>query len=168
LPTPTAKPLASPSPALRPAPASRPTPLAAPAASAKRVAVAALPVHEAIATPHSPSAAAPPTQTPAPAQSVGTATVDDPASSVVRSYLQALARGDRLTATSYLARGLPSETFMNPAAHIESIRSSALGPQQYRVTADVQTSTGEYYVTFTVEPGPSGLQITDHYAIKPQ
>ncbi len=90
------------------------------------------------------------------------------ASAVVRSYLQALSHGDRATAATYLAHGLPSETFMNPDAHIESIRSANIGAQQYRVTADVQTTSGEYYVTFTVENGPLGLQITDHYAIKPQ
>lgn len=86
----------------------------------------------------------------------------------MRSYLQSLARGDRSTAASYLARGAPSERFMNSSAEIQSIRSASVGPQQYQVTADVQTSTGEYYVTFTVESGPTGLQITDHYSIKPQ
>jgi hypothetical protein len=96
------------------------------------------------------------------------ATGGDRASSLVRSYLEALARGDRATAASYLAHGLPSETFMSSDAHVESIRSANVGSEQYRVTADVQTATGEYYVTFTVEEGPAGLQITDHYAIKPQ
>ncbi|MBV8489362.1 MAG: hypothetical protein JO199_02440 [Candidatus Eremiobacteraeota bacterium] len=42
------------------------------------------------------------------------------------------------------------------------------GTQTYKVTADVTTSNGEYYITFTVAPGPGGLQITDHYAIKTQ
>jgi len=40
--------------------------------------------------------------------------------------------------------------------------------QQYKVTADVQATSGEYYVTFTVEETPGGLQITDHYAIQPR
>ncbi len=86
----------------------------------------------------------------------------------MRSYLGALARGDRSAAAGYLAHGAPSETFMNGNAHIESIRSTSLGPQRYHVTADIETSGGEYYVTFTVEQGASGLQIVDHYAIKPQ
>ena len=43
-----------------------------------------------------------------------------------------------------------------------------MGRKQYRVTADVETSSGEYYVTFTVEGVRSGYEITDHYAIKPQ
>jgi hypothetical protein len=86
----------------------------------------------------------------------------------VRSYLDALARGDRSTASSYLAHGSPTETFMNGGAHIESIREANLGAQQYQVTADVQSSNGEYFVTFTLEQSPLGLQITDHYSIKPQ
>ncbi len=79
-----------------------------------------------------------------------------------------MSRGDKATAGSYLAHGAPSETFMSSGSHIESIRSASEGAGQYKVTADVQTSAGEYYVTFTVAPGPAGLQITDHYAIKPQ
>lgn len=86
----------------------------------------------------------------------------------MRSYLGALARGDRTTAASYLATGLPSETFMNGNARIQSIRASNVGPQRYQVTADVMTSGGEYYETFTVEQGASGLQIVEHYWIKPQ
>ncbi len=57
---------------------------------------------------------------------------------------------------------------MNSGSRIESIRSANVGSQQYQVTADVQTTSGEYYVTFTVQQGPIGLQITDHYSIKPQ
>ncbi len=57
---------------------------------------------------------------------------------------------------------------MNQQAQIQSLRSAKVGSQQYQVTADVQTTSGEYYVTFTVESSPSGLQITDHYSIKPQ
>ncbi len=57
---------------------------------------------------------------------------------------------------------------MSRQAQIQSLRSAKVGPQQYQVTADVQTTSGEYYVTFTVEAGPAGLQITDHYSIKPQ
>ena len=91
----------------------------------------------------------------------------DQAAGIVRSYLGALARGDRSTATSYLARGLPGEAFMNSSARVVSVRPSAAG-SQYKVTADVQTSTGEYYITFTLEPGAGGLQIVDHYSIKTQ
>ena len=107
-----------------------------------------------------------PTETPSATPAAVSA--DDGASAVVRSYLAALARGDRTTAATYLSHGLPSETFMNGDAHIESIRATNVGPARYHVTADVMTSGGEYYATFTVEQGPSGLQIADHYWIKPQ
>jgi hypothetical protein len=57
---------------------------------------------------------------------------------------------------------------MNGESQIESIRSAPLSGSQYRVTADVKASSGEYFETFTVAPGPGGLQIVDHYWIKPQ
>jgi len=57
---------------------------------------------------------------------------------------------------------------MSSGSHISSIRSASVGPDTYKVTADVETASGEYYVTFTLEPGPAGLEITDHYAIKTQ
>jgi hypothetical protein len=82
--------------------------------------------------------------------------------------LLALARGDRATAATYLASGLPNETFMANDAHIQSIHSMAIGEEEYRVTADVETSGGEFYTTFTVEASGGGLQITDHYTTKPQ
>jgi hypothetical protein len=85
----------------------------------------------------------------------------------VRSYLGALARGDRSTAGSYLAQGSPSEAFMAANATVESVRSEPSGGG-YKVMADVKTSAGEYFETFTVAPGPGGLQITEHYWIKPQ
>ncbi|MBV8531846.1 MAG: hypothetical protein JO104_11045, partial [Candidatus Eremiobacteraeota bacterium] len=117
-------------------------------------------------------AATPRVAAPAPARTTAVRTVaangDTQAAAVVRSYLEALARGDSAAAGAYLAHGTPNESFMKAGAHIESISSANVGPQQYRVGADVQTSVGEYYVTFTVERGPSGLQITDHYTTKPE
>jgi hypothetical protein len=109
-----------------------------------------------------------PVHTAAPLEHAAAPSGDTRAAAVVRSYLGALARGDRETATSYLAHGTPTETFMSSGARIESIRTAAGGAAQYTVTADVQTSSGEYYTTFTVQQGPIGLQITDHYTIKPQ
>jgi len=108
-----------------------------------------------------------PTEPPTTATPAGVS-ANDNASSLVRSYLGALARGDRTTAASYLSDGLPSETFINGNARIESIRASSEGPQRYHVTADVVTSGGEYYGTFTVQQGPAGLQIAAHYWIRPQ
>ena len=90
----------------------------------------------------------------------------DQAAGIVRSYLGALARGDRATATSYLASGLPGEVFMDSNARVVSVHSTGESASQYKVAADVLTSTGEYYLTFVLVSGPGGLQITDHYAIK--
>jgi len=108
---------------------------------------------------------APTTAPAAPSQPV-TVAAENPPVSVVRSYLQALQRGDRATATTYLADGLPTETFVNSQAHIVSIASSSLSAHQYQVNADVQTPTGEYFLTFTVQQDSSGLRITDHSYVK--
>jgi hypothetical protein len=116
----------------------------------------------------SPAPKAPSPAPKAPSPAPASPNSDDRAGALVRSYLEALARGDRTAASSYLASGAPNETFMTPDARIESIRSSSVGPQQYRVTADIQTTSGEYYVTFTVEQNPAGLAITDHFSIKTQ
>jgi hypothetical protein len=172
-PSPMATPTRTPPPSESPAPTKKPakptptaTPSAAPVASAtptrapapvvaatrKTIVATARPV--AVATP---VPVAPPK---APAA--------DPAASLVRSYLEALARGDRATASTYLATGSASETFMTGEAQIESIRSTPQSNSNYLVTADVKSGGVEYYATFTVAPGPGGLQITDHYWIKPQ
>jgi hypothetical protein len=109
--------------------------------------------------------------TPAPAAPTPVAHPKAPAgesaASLVRSYLEALAHGDRSSASTYLAGGSPSETFMNGEAQIESVRAAPGSNSGYQVTADVKSGGVEYYGTFTVVPGPSGLQITDHYWIRP-
>jgi hypothetical protein len=56
---------------------------------------------------------------------------------------------------------------MNGEAQIESVRAAPGSNSGYQVTADVKSGGVEYYGTFTVVPGPSGLQITDHYWIRP-
>jgi hypothetical protein len=109
--------------------------------------------------------------TPAPAAPTPVAHPNAPAgesaASLVRSYLEALAHGDSSSASTYLAGGSPSETFMNGEAQIESVRAAPGSNSGYQVTADVKSGGVEYYGTFTVVPGPSGLQITDHYWIRP-
>jgi outer membrane biosynthesis protein TonB len=172
-PSPMAAPTRTPPPTESPVPTKKPvkptptsTPSAAPVASAtstrapapiatatrKAIVATARPI--AVATS---AAAAPPKAPPG-----------DPAASLVRSYLEALAHGDRATASTYLASGSASETFMSGEAQIESIRSTPQSNSNYKVTADVKSDGVEYYATFTVAPGPGGLQITDHYWIKPQ
>jgi hypothetical protein len=177
LPSATPTPLASASPtttpAIRPSPKSvaTPKPVATPHTNLERVAVKATPaIVVASATPVVAHVATPtPAPAPKPARAAPAVVAgDDRAAGVVRSYLEALARGDRSAAAGFLASGAPSETFMNAGSRIQSIHSANVGAEQYKVTADVQTGSGEYYVTFTLEAGPGGLQITDHYAIKPQ
>lgn len=85
----------------------------------------------------------------------------------MRGYLSALARGDESSAASYLSAGLPTEKFMSPDAKVTSVTSTKNGDGSFKVSADIQTPTGEYFETFTVQTGSNGLQITDHTAIKP-
>ena len=164
---PSASPSASTGPTAKPSPKSTPKP--APSPSPRVVYVTPAP-HRPTAAPNdvfTPSAATPviaAAATPAPNY---VAAGSDQAASIVRSYLGALARGDRATATSYLAHGLPSEGFMDANSRIVSIRNETTG-SPYKISADVQTSSGEYYITFTLQQGTGGLQIVDHYAIKPQ
>jgi hypothetical protein len=173
--TPTARPSSSPSP--KPTPSLSP-PTVRPSATPKAVAVKPLPAATARAvvyiTPAPSRTSAVSATAPAMVAAAVTAAPNyvapgnDQAAQIVRSYLGSLARGDRATATTYLAHGLPSEGFMDASSRILSIRPEGSASQQYKVTADVQTSTGEYYITFTLQPGPGGLQITDHYSIKTQ
>jgi hypothetical protein len=194
-PLPSVSPMASPTASPIPTPTSTPTPAKHPAATAKPAtptpAASATPVPSAkplpsasvalrkllpvaTATPKAIAATSRPVAvaTPAPAAPIPAAhpkaAAGDPAASLVRSYLEALAHGDRATASTYLAGGSASETFMSGEAEIESIRSTPGSNSGYQVNADVKSGGVEYYGTFTVVPGPSGLQITDHYWIKPQ
>jgi hypothetical protein len=176
-PAPSVTPTVQPTPTLQPTPKSQATPArvaalrvqpsatgASPTPSPVRAAVTHKPIVVAKSPVTPPAALA---GAPAPA-STRAAIGDDRAASVVRSYLEALTRGDRPAAAAYLSHGVPSETFVNSGSHIQSIRSASVGADHYKVTADIQTASGEYYVTFTLEPGPAGLEITDHYAIKTQ
>jgi outer membrane biosynthesis protein TonB len=174
---PSSKPSAKPSPAASLAPSTAPSALPSPKPSPKPESSPSPRVVYVTPAPHRPAAApnsvfTPSAATPAVAAAATPApnyvpSGPDQAVAIVRSYLGAIARGDRATATTYLAHGLPSEGFMDANSRIVSIRPEAAG-NQYKVTADVQTTTGEYYITFTLQQGTGGLQITDHYAIKPQ
>jgi hypothetical protein len=180
---PSARPSQTPSPSI--SPSATPSATAAPTATAaKRLAPkpSAHPAPSAHAAPsahlapssHPPAVlaatAAPMLRPPAPSPSAAAvaASADDRAGTIVRSYLGALARGDRATASSYLANGSPNESFVNAGSEIESVHSASSSDGTYKVTADVKSNGVEYYGTFTLEPGPAGLQITEHYWIKPQ
>lgn len=172
-PSPGASPSASPSTSPRPstsmkaspAPTTRPALSPHPAGSGIVHEVAEAPAQRdrgpiALASPAVASAPSP-VATAAPAAPNGT----ERAAGVVRSYLLAMANGNRALATTYLASGTPGEVFMDSTAHVVSLKSTASGTG-YHVAAEVQTAAGSYAVTFSVQPGTSGLQITDHYAIK--
>jgi outer membrane biosynthesis protein TonB len=156
--TPSAAPSAKATPSASPSPLPSPTP--APRESAKATVTPLKPTPAPLKpSPSSTHEAA----SPAPAAPSGGA-----AATVVRSYLAALGRGDRAGAAAYLASGSPNETFMDPAARVESVSSSSLGGGRYQVSADVQTATGEYYEIFVLQTGPAGLQITSHYPVRAQ
>ncbi|HEV3090149.1 MAG TPA: hypothetical protein VGX91_01765 [Candidatus Cybelea sp.] len=198
-PSPSSEPTAAPSPTLRPTPSPKtspsPSPLPSPSALASpstkpAVAVKVTPsllpptpvpapkatplVSERTAAPLLPPTPEPspkPTPKPVPATAAPARVpaAQEHATSIVRSYLEALARGDRATARSYMASGeTPSEDFMNPGSQIASMRSQDAGDGRYKVTVDVRNGSDEYYDTFELEPGPAGLQITGSFAIKPQ
>ena len=88
----------------------------------------------------------------------------------MRAYLAAVLRGDEATATGYLSRGLPNESFYTGASKITDIETRHHADGSYTVAVDMTSPTGEYYETFKLVEGPGGLglQIADHYAIKVQ
>lgn len=169
-PSPTASPSTSPSTSPQPSksPKASPTPTTRVALSPHPV--SSVIVHQIAEAPPQPDRGAtskPTVQPTAPAATPAPAAPDgsERAAGVVRSYLSALASGNRALATTYLSSGTPGEVFMDSTAHVVSLKSTASGTG-YHVAAEVQTAAGAYAVTFSVEPGTSGLQITDHYAIK--
>ncbi|MEO7202589.1 MAG: hypothetical protein ABI431_07125 [Candidatus Tumulicola sp.] len=170
-PSPNVSPSASPSTSPQPSKSPNPSPTPTTHATASPHPAGRPSVHRIAETPPPPpdhgvparptvEPAATPAATPAPAPDGS-----ERAASVVRSYLSALASGNRALATTYLSSGTPGEVFMDSTAHVVSLKSTASGTG-YHVAAEVQTAAGAYAVTFSVQPGTSGLQITDHYAIK--
>jgi hypothetical protein len=163
-PSPSATPSTSPVPSVSTTPGATPSPHHSPhpVAHAAVVAVAGSAAPRVTGTPATPTVTlATATPATAPAAPSGSARAE----SVVRSYLSAVASGNRALATTYLAGGVPGEVFMDSSAHVVSLKLASAG-SGYRVSADVVTSNGEYALTFSLSPGASGLQITDHYAIK--
>ncbi|MEO6913732.1 MAG: hypothetical protein ABI182_06925 [Candidatus Baltobacteraceae bacterium] len=107
--------------------------------------------------------AKPPTDAQAP---LGSGTADQ----LVRRYLSALIHGDQAGAQSLLATGgaATEQSFIDSRSTISSVTPTKNDDGSYSVGAEIATSKGTYYVTFTVSQEPSGLVITDHYAIKAQ
>jgi hypothetical protein len=86
----------------------------------------------------------------------------------VRGYLNALRRGDVGGAGSLTTNGDTSDSsFMTSSAHINSINAkSSPDGTSYTVEADVTSSKGEYFITFTVINTANGFQISNHFAIR--
>ena len=89
------------------------------------------------------------------------------AADVVRGYIEALRRGDPQSAAQYLGNGSPDESFIDPQTRIESITSTPNSDGSYKVEADMRTSKGEFYETFTVAQTQTGNRILDKTYIKP-
>ena len=182
---------ASPSPSTSPSKAPSPTPSASsapkgtPSASPARATATAAPsviyitpqpkasVVKTLAprtpAPRSPTPSVVAAASPTPTQSTAGSTSGRPAS-IVRAYLAAVLRGDEATATGYLSRGLPNESFYTGASKITDVETTHNADGSYTVAVDITAPTGEYYETFKLAEGPGGLclQIVDHYAIKVQ
>ncbi len=187
VPPPTPSPHTSPSrshaPTATPLPSATLLPGTTPAATAKAVVVASHP------TPHSTPAIVILTPTPIPARAptLPPATATPPpvvaaptstpvlitgsnsaehASAIVRAYVASLARGDSSTAAGYLASGLPTESFINPnvSVNVADLRTTRNNDGSYAVTAQIVTSKGTYFASFTLRAGAYGMQITEHSA----
>ncbi|MGZ3503984.1 MAG: hypothetical protein ACXVAW_05415 [Vulcanimicrobiaceae bacterium] len=147
-PTPTVAPAPTQSPTPRATP--EPTPAATPTPPPRRT--------EPIARkpePTTPPATAPPAPRAAPTDASG---------SVVRSYINALANGNRTGAQQYLASGsVDQDSFIDGSAEISNLRESRNSDGSSKVDVDLNTASGKYLITFTVSSG----RITDHTATKP-
>ncbi|MDQ2871831.1 MAG: hypothetical protein M3R35_01735 [Candidatus Eremiobacteraeota bacterium] len=95
---------------------------------------------------------------------VAPATPADTSGAVVRSYINALAGGNRDSAQQYLSSGsVDQDSFIDASAHIASLTSELNADGSRKVDVNLDTASGKYFITFTV----TGGRIADHTAIKP-
>jgi len=160
-PTPTPQPLATLAPMAVPTAAPTIAPTRAPTAAPKIVRTAA-PMVAPTEKPRTTLPVARRPETAAPAS-----TEENPATTTVRSYIDALRRGDPQAAAVYLGNGVPDEDFIDSNTRISSVNSTRNNDGSYKVAVDMQTSKGEYYETFIVAPTDSGSRILGKTAIKP-
>lgn len=144
---PTAPPTLAPTAAPTPTPTLVPTPAATAAPSASSQARTTLPVAR------RPQPSSPPAAAAAPASGA--------AAQTVRSYIDALRRGDPQSAATYLGNGSPDEAFIDANTEIYSVSSARNGDGSYTVTAHLHTPKGAYTETFTVAPTSGGSKILD-------
>jgi hypothetical protein len=95
------------------------------------------------------------------------------ASSLVRRYLEALIHGDE--AAGYTALGgeagdpgltLSEEAFLDPAAHVTSVRTTSADANSALVEAEISTGKGTFYATYHIAYGKRGAYIASHDYIK--
>ncbi len=82
-------------------------------------------------------------------------------------YITALQRGDRASARVLLTDGDVTEDFIDAATRLNSLKARANADGTDTVEADVSTSKGEYFITFTIVQAAFNQKISDHFAIKP-
>lgn len=85
----------------------------------------------------------------------------------MRSYIDALRRGDPTGAAVYLGNGVPDEDFVDENTRVVSVNSTRNADGSYKVAVDMQTNKGEYYETFVVASTADGARILEKTAIKP-
>jgi hypothetical protein len=95
------------------------------------------------------------------------------AQSLVRRYLEALIHGDE--ASGYASLGgdagdpgltLSEEAFLDPNAHVTSVRTTSADASSALVEAEISTAKGTYYGTYHVAYGKHGVYIASHDYIK--
>lgn len=91
----------------------------------------------------------------------------DVAAQTVRSYIDALKRGDPNTAGTYLGNGTPDEEFIDENTRIVSVSSARNNDGSYRVRVTMQAAKGTYYETFVVSPVSDGGRILEKSTVKP-
>jgi len=177
-PEPSASETAAPSPSPRASATPRPSPVATVTATATAT----------------PSPAAPPTVRPtsrplpsatprpvavAPATSAPPIVGGEPLSiassapAIVRKYLNALMSGDESGAYAALGGApgdagltLSEESFLDPNAKIDTLKTTPVSPMEAQVDAEITTAKGTYEATYRVKYGAHGAYITSHDYIK--
>jgi hypothetical protein len=95
------------------------------------------------------------------------------APAVVRRYLTSLMSGDESGAYAALggAAGDPGltlseESFIDPNAKINSLKTTTVSPMEAQVDAEITSAKGTYAATYRVKYGAHGAYITSHDYIK--
>ena len=116
--------------------------------------------------------AAPATAAPAVAAVAEPSAYEQHAAGVVRRYIDALVRGDRQSAYSALGQSagatgsLPEQAFLDPSAHIVSLKVTRIDAANASVGCEIASAKGHYYGTYHVTAGGGGAYISEHDYIK--